>query len=101
MSTHHEQLLQQRNAELKQQLAEKITELQEKKRTLQIEAALERVRSRTMAMHQSEELADIVSKIFGELRLLDFILNRVLIWIFNDDERYITWWSANPEVDSI
>ena len=69
-------------------------------REAQIEAALERVRSRTMAMHRSEEIADIVGKIFGELRLLDLVLNRVLIWIFNDKERYISWWSANPEADS-
>src|SRR6185312_2253592 len=44
---------------------------------------------------------DIVSKILAELRLLDLVLNRVLIWIFNDEERYISWWSANPEVDSV
>jgi signal transduction histidine kinase len=69
-------------------------------REAQIEGALERVRSRTMAMHRSEEIADIVGKIFAELRLLDLVLNRVLIWIFNDEERYISWWSANPEVES-
>ena len=69
-------------------------------REAQIEAALERVRSRTMGMQKSEEIADIVGKIFVELRLLDLALNRVLIWIFNDEERYITWWSANPEIES-
>ena len=69
-------------------------------REAQIEAALERVRSRTMAMYHSNEIADIVGKIFGELRLLDLVLNRVLIWVFNDQERYITWWSANPEAES-
>ena len=52
-------------------------------RESQIEASLERVRSRTMAMHRSEEIADIVGKIFKELTLLDVALNRVLIWIFN------------------
>jgi hypothetical protein len=65
-----------------------------------IEAALERVRSRTMAMHQSKEITDIAGKIFEELRQLDLVLNRVLIWIFNDEERYINWWSANPEAES-
>ncbi|HET9825243.1 MAG TPA: ATP-binding protein [Chitinophagaceae bacterium] len=69
-------------------------------REAQIEAALERVRSRTMAMHRSQEIGDIVGKIFSELSLLDLVLNRVLIWIFNDEERYIRWWSANPEVES-
>jgi signal transduction histidine kinase len=69
-------------------------------REAQIEAALERVRSRTMGMHRSEEIADITGKIFGELRSLDLVLNRVLIWIFNDADRYTTWWSSNSEVES-
>ncbi len=68
-------------------------------RESQIEAALERVRSRTMAMHRSEEITDIVGKIFAELKQLDLVLNRVLIWIFNNEKKYITWWSANPEAD--
>ncbi|HEV8506105.1 MAG TPA: hypothetical protein VGQ53_11915, partial [Chitinophagaceae bacterium] len=77
-----------------------ITKAEAQAREAQIEAALERVRSRTMAMHRSEEIADIVGKIFGELRQLDLVLNRVLIWIFNANEKYISWWSANPEVES-
>lgn len=73
---------------------------EEQAREAQIEAALEKVRSRTMAMQQSGEIADIAGKIFGELRQLDLVLNRVLIWIFNDEERFISWWSANPEVEN-
>ncbi len=69
-------------------------------RESQIEAALERVRSRTMAMHRSEEIADIVGKIFKELTSLDVALNRVLIWIFHPDEKHISWWSANPESET-
>ncbi|HEX6890784.1 MAG TPA: ATP-binding protein [Chryseolinea sp.] len=69
-------------------------------REAQIETALERVRSRTMAMHESKEIADIVGRIFKELTLLDVTLNRVLIWIFNPGERYLSWWSANPEEET-
>jgi signal transduction histidine kinase len=69
-------------------------------REAQIEAALERVRSRSIAMRKSEEIADIAGKIFSELRQLDLVLNRVLIWTFNDIAKYTTWWSANPEVES-
>jgi len=76
-----------------------LKEAEAQAREAKIEAALERVRSRTMAMHRSEEIADIVGKIFGELRQLDLVLNRVLIWIFNNEEKYITWWSANPEAE--
>ncbi len=69
-------------------------------REAKIEASLERVRSRSMAMRKSEEIADIAGKIFSELRQLDLTLNRVLIWTFNDIEKYTTWWSSNPEVES-
>jgi len=69
-------------------------------RESQIELALERVRARTIAMHRSEEIADILGKIFEELKLLDVVLNRILIWIFNEEEKYISWWSANSEVES-
>ena len=69
-------------------------------REAQIEAALERVRSKSVAMRKSEEIADIAGKIFSELRQLDLALNRVLIWTFNDAEKCTYWWSANPEVES-
>jgi signal transduction histidine kinase len=39
-------------------------------REAQIEAALERVRSRTMAMHRSEELSDVSALLYKELREL-------------------------------
>jgi hypothetical protein len=69
-------------------------------REAQIEAALERVRTRTMAMHRSDEIADIVGKIFEELGYLDIILTRVLIWIFNKKEKYVDWWSAKAELNN-
>jgi signal transduction histidine kinase len=69
-------------------------------REAKIEAALEKVRGRTMAMQRSQEIADILGKIFVELKLLDVVLNRILIWIFNNEEKYISWWSANFEVES-
>src|SRR5687767_1483453 len=53
-----------------------------------------------MAMHRSEEIADILGKLFIELTSLDVALNRALIWIFNPVEKYISWWSSNPEVES-
>lgn len=77
-----------------------IAKAEKQAREAQVEGALERVRTRTMGMRRSEEIADIVGKIFTELRLLDLVLNRVLIWIFNDAEKYVSWWSANPEIQS-
>ena len=40
-------------------------------REAQIEAALERVRARTMAMHRSEELAEAASVLFQQILSLD------------------------------
>jgi len=69
-------------------------------REAQIQLALERVRARTMAMHRSEEIAVIVGKIFEELKLLDVVLNRILIWIFKEQEKHVEWWSANAELET-
>jgi len=68
-------------------------------REAQIEAALERVRSRTMAMRESSELAPIVGVIFTELTSLDLELSRAIIWIFEEDAKIIHWWMANPEAE--
>jgi signal transduction histidine kinase len=66
-------------------------------REAQIEAALERVRSRAMAMQNSHELSDIVGTIFNELTRLHFSLDRCLIMIFDSKTNGSTWWLANPE----
>ena len=65
MKNKQEQDLKQRNAQLEKELAAK-------NRDLQIEAALERVRSRTMAMQKSEELKEVIQLIFEQLKQLNF-----------------------------
>ena len=67
MNISQDQLLTARNAELEKELLEKTLALQQKDRELEIEAALERVRSRSLAMHKSEQLADIISTICKEI----------------------------------
>ena len=66
-------------------------------REAQIEAALERVRSRGMAMQNSHGLADIVDTVFKELTRLHLALDRCLIMIFDPVINGSTWWLANPE----
>ncbi len=53
------QILATQNETLEKQVAERTAELVHKNRDLEIEAALERVRARTMAMQKSEELAEV------------------------------------------
>jgi signal transduction histidine kinase len=69
-------------------------------RESQIEASLERVRSRSMAMQHSSELNNILATMFAELTSLGLELARCIIWTFNPEDRTCLWWAANPEAES-
>jgi len=63
----------------------------------QIETALERVRSRSMAMHKSEELLDVISVVSEQLQELDFKFVHVS-FAFNDrSQDYNFWVSAKGQ----
>ncbi len=64
-------------------------------REAQIEAALERVRSRTMAMHQSEELLEVITVVSEQLQHLNFRFANVSFAI-NNQEFDHTFWLATP-----
>jgi signal transduction histidine kinase len=66
-------------------------------REAQIEAALERVRSRAMGMQMSEELNALIGTVFTELTKLDLILTRCVIEIYEGSEKGCRWWMANSE----
>ena len=85
-----EQGLRRKNEELE-------AKIRERTRELEIEASLERVRSRAMAMRSSEELSDLVITVFRELSSLDMVLTRCLIWIFNEQDNSSMAWMANSE----
>src|SRR6187399_76755 len=67
-------------------------------REAQIEAALERVRSKTMAMQRSEELDIVIKTVYSELKHLDVLFDRCFIMIF-DEQKGATWWMGSPEDD--
>jgi hypothetical protein len=52
-------------------------------REARIEAALEKIRSRSLAMHRSDELKDVIAIIFEKLNELNILLGTVAIWLFN------------------
>jgi signal transduction histidine kinase len=58
----------------------------------QIEAALERVRSASMAMHQTSELREVISTIFGQLKVLNVSLDACYIDIFEPDNWGLNIW---------
>jgi signal transduction histidine kinase len=66
-------------------------------REAKIEAALERVRSRAMGMHTSEELNALIGTVFTELTRLDLILTRCVIMIYDQKTNDARWWMTNSE----
>ncbi|GGD48172.1 ATP-binding protein [Muriicola marianensis] len=77
-----------------EELEEKI---RERTRELEIEASLERVRARAMAMHTSDELNQLIGTVFKELTQLDLALTRCIIMIFDEATSGSMWWMANSE----
>ncbi|MDX2066973.1 MAG: ATP-binding protein [Haliscomenobacter sp.] len=64
-------------------------------REAQIEAALETVRSRTMAMHKSEELQDVVNAIFEQFKVLKIEISTANILVFLENSQDINCWTSN------
>jgi len=61
-------------------------------REAQIETALERVRSRSMAMHKSEELSETAEVLFEQINLLGKIPDRMSIGIINEKSKNVEFW---------
>ncbi|HEY2720551.1 MAG TPA: hypothetical protein VGI82_02430, partial [Chitinophagaceae bacterium] len=70
-------------------------------REAQIEAALERVRSRTMAMFKSDELAETAVVMFKQLIGLGVEQNRLYIAIIKDTSGYLEFWMTDENGDKI
>jgi signal transduction histidine kinase len=75
------------NFELKEAIKRRTIELEVKNKELEIEAALERVRSRSMAMHKSDELNDVVAILFEKLKELKIPFTAVGIGIYIDGSK--------------
>ncbi len=66
-------------------------------RESQIETALERVRSRTLAMHKSDELAETAAIVFKQLSDLGIAPNRLYIFIINDETSDFDAWITEED----
>jgi signal transduction histidine kinase len=86
------QKLAERIAELEHQLFEATAELHEKNRALEIEAALERVRERTINLRSSSELAETSATLFQELNDLGINAHRTGVGIFDDAHEAVDLW---------
>jgi len=68
---------------------------EEQAREARIEAALEKVRSRSLAMHKSDELQEVVNAVFETLKELNIELDAANILIFMENSKDIQCWTAN------
>ena len=66
-------------------------------REAKIETGLERVRSRTLAMHSSDELAETAAVVFRQLINLGIAPNRLYIGIIKDDSGDIELWATDED----
>ena len=70
LSAEKQLLLSNQNETLERQVTERTAELSSKNRDLEIEAALERIRTRAMAMQNSDELSEAANLLSKEIRRL-------------------------------
>ncbi|HVM88970.1 MAG TPA: ATP-binding protein [Puia sp.] len=70
-------------------------------REAQIEAALEKVRSRTLAMQKSDELAETSSELFKQLISLGIEPNRLYITIIKNEEGDAEFWITDEDGSKI
>ncbi|MDN3657275.1 ATP-binding protein [Ferruginibacter paludis] len=64
-------------------------------REAQVEAAMEKIRSRSLAMHNSDELKEVIALIFEKLDELDVLLGTVGIWLFDKNSMNSFFWVGN------
>ncbi|MDX2306320.1 MAG: hypothetical protein NW226_26160, partial [Microscillaceae bacterium] len=95
LSAEKQLILSTQNQTLEHQVTERTAELTLKNRELEIEAALERVRSRTMAMQKSEELKEVVAVVLNQFKELGNVDDAAVICIFSDDSKDHIQWIAD------
>ena len=90
--SHKAEVVSQRNKELTE-LNEKIEKANEE---FKIEASLEKIRSRSLAMHKSDELKDVITVVFEKLKELGLMFEDVGIYLFTEGKKDSVIWVAAP-----
>ena len=70
---------------------------EEQAREAKIEASLERVRAKTMAMHKSEDLSEVAMVLFEQISLLTETPSRFNIAILNEEEQLFDIWVTDQK----
>jgi hypothetical protein len=71
-------------------------ELALKNRELEIEEALERIRSRSMAMHKSDELMEVIQLVYEQLVRLNIKVDSTNFCLNYKESDDYTFWTAIP-----
>ncbi|WP_194775896.1 nuclear transport factor 2 family protein [Pararhodonellum marinum] len=91
------EILSAENKKLTNLLQRQTTELEQKKRELEIEAALEKVRGRTMVMQDSDELENVATLLFQQVRELGIETWTTGFNVWNEYDTAYTDFVTNPE----
>lgn len=86
------------NLQLREAIKRRTVELEHKNRELEIEAALERVRSRTMGMQHSTELAQTALLMFEQIQTFGVDIWSCGFNIWNKEEKICTSWMSSKGV---
>lgn len=83
------------NLELREAVRRRTTELEHKNRELEIEAAVEKVRTQSLAMYQANDLAKVTQELFAQLTKLNIEGFTGVAIYFVDDEDFVTVWDLS------
>ena len=85
------------NLELREAVKRRTVELEHKNRELEIEAAVEKVRAQSLAMHQTNDLAKVNEELFAQLTKLNIEgFTGVAIYLVDEDEMVTVWDLSSP-----
>jgi signal transduction histidine kinase len=94
LSAEKQRILSTQNETLEHQVTEQTAELSQKNTELELEASLERVRSKALAMQQSKEVLDVAAVLYDELQKLDFTFGTIGINLIEDKTNEMESWVA-------
>jgi signal transduction histidine kinase len=93
-----QQILAQQNETLEQQVSERTAELAHKNRDLEIEAALDKIRTVSLAMKQSDEIEAVVSVLYEKLKELGLVFDGgAAIHVFEGGSKDAAIWVVSPQ----
>src|SRR6056297_596770 len=85
------------NQKLRDAIKRRTAELENKNRELEVEAALERVRTQSMAMQHPDDLDKVNKELLTQLQKLQIEVYRSWIDIFHVEEGHVLTWSTDFE----